>query len=908
MTTPSQVPEPFASTVGAVRAIAVSADGNRVVVGGDDPLVRHLDLRSGAVRGNLARPTAALLAAATAPDGRIVLCGPENVTVWHLGAPLSHVSVPGWRSVSVAAVSAGGNTIAAAGSNGLRWWDYDGDRYVETNVADPGFTVSAIAMTAGGDRLVIGGDSPVVRLTHRSGTVLRELPGHRLGIVCVATSPDGSWVATLDRARVVRLWDTGTARTGPVELTGHPGDLLRVALSSDGRHVIAGDLTGDIWVWRRQRPAVPSCLSGHGSPVTALALTPDDRWLVSGADDGTVRLWDLAANAEIDVRRPLQPRPSLLSDRESTDDLLGFGDDVDGLAALIADRQTELPLAVALLGRWGSGKSSFMRQLQDRVAGLAEQSRTNPERSVFANAVRQVRFNAWHYADDQLWVGLLDHLFAELARPETPPDAEQVRVERDVLRTRVANLARLDGRSDAAGRLAVLWSAGVPVFGSWRRRLLALGLLAALAGATVTVALLGVGLVLTALVAASTLLTAVAPVFLRIRDGLRAVGEFTGGRRNKLAAELRDARVRLARLDAAEHLDVLIKEARSGHYEQYRGLVSRAHEDLRGLSDTAGAALREWEHALPDRPPPLERIVLYIDDLDRCPPRKVVDVLAAVHLLLALPLFVVVVAVDPRWLRHCLDQHHLDLFGGATPADYLDKIFQVVYALRPMGEGASTFIDALVPVDGVDPSSPAPDHDGPGDAQFSGGDPGSGHVPREPGHRRVGASARPAPQPDRLRLRAEEREAVKWLRPLLDTPRAVKRLVNLYRLVRVGIPHHELDGYIGDGAGPFRVDLVLLAVSVSAPACARTLLATLLASNGNGNDINQVVERLAADRPDDDMLPRLLVVLRGETTAHGNLATYRERAGTIARFSFETWDLTTPGDEAGRRNGGSGGN
>ncbi|MEZ5024500.1 MAG: P-loop NTPase fold protein [Chitinophagales bacterium] len=42
----------------------------------------------------------------------------------------------------------------------------------------------------------------------------------------------------------------------------------------------------------------------------------------------------------------------------------------------------------------------------------------------------------------------------------------------------------------------------------------------------------------------------------------------------------------------------------------------------------------------------VERIVLYIDDLDRCPPKKVVEVLQAIHLILAFPLFVVVVGVD----------------------------------------------------------------------------------------------------------------------------------------------------------------------------------------------------------------------------------------------------------------------
>jgi hypothetical protein len=389
-------------------------------------------------------------------------------------------------------------------------------------------------------------------------------------------------------------------------------------------------------------------------------------------------------------------------------------------------------------------------------------------------------------------------------------------------------------------------------------------------------------------------------VVTQLRDGWRSLNGNTGGRQDRLRAEIRDARVRLARLDAAEQLDLLITQARSGVYDQYRGLVSQAHVDLRELSDSARAALSEWENATTDadrdRPPPLERIVLYIDDLDRCPPRKVVDVLAAVHLLLALPLFVVVVAVDPRWLRHCLDQHHLDLFGGATPADYLDKIFQVVFTVRPMGDAADRFIDALVPVEdttvgprravpAVQPDGPVRERDGDADTE----------QPLPPGGARQTTTSRPVPQPDQLRLREEERAAVKWLLPILDTPRAVKRLVNRYRLVRTGIPHEELDQYIGNGSGPFQVDLVLLAISVSAPAAARTLLSTLLAGKDDADTIVQVVERLGADQPDNEIWRRLTPVLGERITVHGNLATYRKRAGTIARFSFETWDLTTPG-------------
>ena len=39
---------------------------------------------------------------------------------------------------------------------------------------------------------------------------------------------------------------------------------------------------------------------------------------------------------------------------------------------------------------------------------------------------------------------------------------------------------------------------------------------------------------------------------------------------------------------------------------------------------------------------------LKIDDLDRCPPEKVADVLQAVHLFLNFPLFIIMVCVDER--------------------------------------------------------------------------------------------------------------------------------------------------------------------------------------------------------------------------------------------------------------------
>lgn len=96
-----------------------------------------------------------------------------------------------------------------------------------------------------------------------------------------------------------------------------------------------------------------------------------------------------------------------------------------------------------------------------------------------------------------------------------------------------------------------------------------------------------------------------------------------------------------------------------------------------------------------------DRIVLYIDDLDRCPPNKVYEVLQALHLFLTFPLFVVVVGVDTRWMETSLKKelgNLVDGTSGANPKDYLEKIFQIPYWTRRMeGRIARKFVKNIMP-------------------------------------------------------------------------------------------------------------------------------------------------------------------------------------------------------------------
>jgi hypothetical protein len=154
----------------------------------------------------------------------------------------------------------------------------------------------------------------------------------------------------------------------------------------------------------------------------------------------------------------------------------------------------------------------------------------------------------------------------------------------------------------------------------------------------------------------------------------------------------------------------------SSDYRQHLGIVALIQRDFRRLSERLASSNGIKQSAGHDGDPPLpriDRIVLYIDDLDRCPSDRVVKVLQAVHLLLAFPLFVVVVGVDSRWLLRSLRHEYSALltssaedrsFSGedseywaSTPQNYLEKIFQIPYWIRSMEkEGYIRLVRSLI--------------------------------------------------------------------------------------------------------------------------------------------------------------------------------------------------------------------
>jgi hypothetical protein len=769
---------------------------------------------------------------------------------------------------------------------------------------------------------------------------------------------DGTLLAVAARDTAVLLLDVPAAKLH-ARLTHNRSSVVWCEFASNPRSLAVADTTGMVEFWQEQE------------------LAPGE---VAHFDDerGTVVSTSLAA---------------VVADVPDGIDLLDVARDVGAVAKLLAARETVPPLSIGLFGDWGSGKSFLIGKIRERVQQLSASARRQSD-SAYCAHVRNISFNAWHYADANLWASLVTHIFDELAKPE--PEAgvsdEQVAASQVArLEERLADtsalaerLRRARARKQAieARRSILRWTwmlAGVDdertledverdvtILTSGARILLPNGRSRVAASLIVTAAAVGSGVLALTLGASQTLSLVVAIVgatasaLTTFRLVARHVSKLLAQAGVALsAADVRseDVDVDLANARAVENqLQQELSDLASGRrivrlaaergddYRDHLGLVSRIYDDFQRMSEL----LSSYRHAqisgekegtfdsTKDELPSVDRIVLYIDDLDRCPPRRIVDVLEALHLILAVPLFVVVVAVDPRWLLQSLRLHYADMLGASsmpedlddlwhpTPLNYLEKIIQVPFALRPMSQdGVRSLVNGLLSVREVSGSAVTPvtsDSDraeaeppingervprsgpriGPEQtveqAELAGRTTDSGRGWQDvEGDILMGAAPR---EPDldarALVLTVREREFAAVVGRALRTPRSVKKYTNLYRLIRVGVAdsaahlRHFLSETTND-APEYRAVLILLAVIIQFPEEASGFLLGL--GHLSGSDRNTMPWR---DYVHQSQQPHFsgglrylltdLVVARDEWTCEP----FRRWALEVSRYSFAT--------------------
>jgi hypothetical protein len=297
------------------------------------------------------------------------------------------------------------------------------------------------------------------------------------------------------------------------------------------------------------------------------------------------------------------------------------------------------------------------------------------------------------------------------------------------------------------------------------------------------------------------------------------------------------AEAELERLSSALLLEEFITErASTDEYRKQLGFLALVRRDIERLSKLIDDANKKWlAVGNTEQKPLINRIVLYIDDLDRCKESTVLAVLEAVHLLLAFPLFVCAVAVDPRWVEKCLREARKQLFidenaetgqaptgATATVGDYLEKIFQIPIWMSPIeSQTRATLVNSLLGPTAA--PKPIVVGNGADHTQVT----HAGSTAEAGAFHTLVAKVREKPDP--LQIFPEEAKFVDDIAELLsDRPRALKRFVNTYRLLKASLPDVERTTFVtAEPSSPHRVCLIQLAFFTSHPRLASDLVARL---------------------------------------------------------------------------------
>jgi Putative peptidoglycan binding domain/KAP family P-loop domain len=644
--------------------------------------------------------------------------------------------------------------------------------------------------------------------------------------------------------------------------------------------------------------------------------------------------------------------PGFAADATEGEDLLGRRERVDFLASVLAAHQLETPLAVGLFGDWGSGKSFFMRRLQEQVVALTKASaaaRVRGEESYYCSDVRQVSFNAWLYSDSDIWSSFAAHVFqgmsglvgdlSEAAALDARMDALSNEIaERD--RRKRALAAGLAGEAGTVARMIddardIVRGVRRPAR-TWRRRDL-LFVVLPVAAAVVFAALTLIRPSWASF--AATIVLALGAVVAFLAKVVRHVDESTQlqAEIDHLEREREDLRKRRDALvpptgGAQDGIDPALLLPGFAEEQTLRwlgrerlGVVTEIRLAFERVSKLIEASRRPRPvGSATDGKPSIDRIIVYIDDLDRCRHDVVVRVLETLQLLVGLPHFVVVVGVDSRWLFRSLEVHFKELLTSdgaaadaewaATPQNYLEKIFQYSVVLRPIGEaGFGNLIEKVLGGAG------APADETAGEQQTTEGSP----PPVETGG--VVPTARPTPAaavtdvdltPDDLVITPEELAFMKRLAPIIETPRAAKRLANLYRLLRVSVGADELTQ--NEAYEPV---LLLLAIGIGYPGLATDVFDAIARFPGTPWPVflDQLRPRPVPAAPpaparvgnlvDDDLAPveaavwqkfaSVVARIAPDDVADRNLASFAPWIEVVAEFSFHPWQERLPAETHG---------
>lgn len=395
----------------------------------------------------------------------------------------------------------------------------------------------------------------------------------------------------------------------------------------------------------------------------------------------------------------------------NTKDYIEAAKDIEPFVKLLMHENLSLPMTIGVFGSWGSGKTFFTNYITNRLKDIEN--------------ICVINFNAWDYYDSNITVSLVKNIFTKIydvsgvnkqlkeKNNEIESLKQQSKIKIDDLHDYIDNeeIKQLVEKKKSifdiykaigyiikinSGNLKELYRSGKELFKKNKKEILRkiILILVMIICTTsiytfinnkVKIDNITINILKTLIFILTTLgeiLVIIHPILEKFKGGI-----FEYKERLKISEDIKK-RIK----ENEEELEILKRGQNLNKQNQFNIMHEKCEEykNKAGFIANIKDDIINLQSFIEDTK--IKKIVLIIDDLDRCPPNKVVEVLQSIQLLLSTELFVVTIGVDTKWINNSIESVYGDILEEGDKLfaiNYIEKIIHIPFWIEELNNANS---------------------------------------------------------------------------------------------------------------------------------------------------------------------------------------------------------------------------